>query len=80
MFDPRDLLREDTPTPRPARAATAPDDQARPGASRQDGPAREDRARDQRAGHHTTPARRHPRRATGRAAPVPNAPATPSPT
>ncbi len=51
MFDPRDLLREDTPTPRPARAATAPDDQARPGASRQDGPAREDRARDQRAGH-----------------------------
>ena len=51
MFDPRDLLREDTPTPKPARADAAPDDQARPGASRQDRPAREDRARDQRAGH-----------------------------
>ena len=55
MFDPRDLWREDTPTPaptpRPARADPTPDDQARPGASRQDRPAREDRARDQRAGH-----------------------------
>ena len=27
MFDPRDLLREDTPTPRPARADTPPRDQ-----------------------------------------------------
>ena len=53
MFDPRDLLREDTPTPRPARADTTPDAQARPGASRQDRdhPAPDDRARHERAGH-----------------------------
>ena len=51
MFDPRDLWREDTPTPRPARADTTPDDQTRPSAPRQDHPAREDRARDQRVGH-----------------------------
>ena len=66
MFDPRDLWREDTPTPtsRPARADTPPDDQARPGASRQDHPAREDRARE-RAGHrreHNPDARDRPRR------------------
>ena len=51
MFDPRDLWREDTPTPRPARADPTPDDRARPGARGPDHPAREDRARDQRAGH-----------------------------
>ena len=63
MFDPRDLFREDTPTPRPARADTTPDDQARPGASRQDRPAREDRARDKRAGHRREhDARDRPRR------------------
>ena len=52
MFDPRDLWREDTPTPapRPARADPTPDDQARPGARGPDHPAREDRARE-RAGH-----------------------------
>ena len=58
MFDPRDLWREDTPTPaptpRPARADPTPDDQARPGARGPDHPAREDRARErarERAGH-----------------------------
>ena len=52
MFDPRDLLREDTPTPQPAREDTPRGDQARPGAPGQDRPAREDRARDEpRAGH-----------------------------
>ena len=55
MFDPRDLWREDTPTPaptpRPARADPTPDDQARPGARGPDHPAREDRARHERAGH-----------------------------
>ena len=49
MFDPRDLWREDTPTraptPRPAREDQPADDQARPGAPR------EDRARSERAGH-----------------------------
>ena len=52
MFDPRDLWREDTPTPapRPARADPSPDDQARPGAPSHDHPARDDRARE-RAGH-----------------------------
>ena len=50
MFDPRDLWREDTPTPRPARADPTPDDRARPGARGPDHPAREDRARE-RAGH-----------------------------
>ena len=62
MFDPRDLWREDTPTPRPARADTTPDDQARPGAARHDRPAREDRARE-RAGHRREhDARDRPRR------------------
>ena len=55
MFDPRDLWREDTPTPaptpRPARADPTPDDQARPGARGPDHPAREDRARRERTGH-----------------------------
>ena len=52
MFDPRDFLREDTPTPRPAREDAPREDQARPGAPGQDRPAREDRARDEpRAGH-----------------------------
>ena len=55
MFDRLDLFREDTPTPaptpRPAREATPPDDQARPGAPSHDHPAREDRPRDKRAGH-----------------------------
>ena len=47
MFDRLDLVREDTPTPKPARA-----DQARPDAPGQDRPAREDRARTEpRAGH-----------------------------
>ena len=54
MFDPRDLWREDTPTPaptpRPARADPTPDDQARPGARGPDHPAREDRV-PERAGH-----------------------------
>ena len=52
MFDPRDLWREDTPTPtpRPPRADPTPDDQARPGTRGPDHPAREDRARE-RAGH-----------------------------
>ena len=56
MFDPRDLVTEDTPTPaptpRPAREDAPGEDQARPGAPGQDRPAREDRARDElRAGH-----------------------------
>ena len=51
MFDRLDLLREDTPTPRPAREDTPPADQARPGAPGHDHPAREDRARHERAGH-----------------------------
>ena len=52
MFDPRDLVREDTPTPAPAREDAPGADQARPGAPGQDHPAREDRARDEpRAGH-----------------------------
>ena len=56
MFDPRDLVTEDTPTPaptpRPAREDVPREDQARPGAPGQDRPAREDRARDElRAGH-----------------------------
>ena len=55
MFDPRDLVREDAPTPaptpKPAGADPSPDDQARPGAPGHDHPAREDRPRDQRAGH-----------------------------
>ena len=66
MFDPRDLWREDTPTPaptpRPARADPTPDDQARPGARGPDHPVREDRARE-RAGHRREPgARDRPRR------------------
>ena len=62
MFDPRDLWREDTPTPRPARADPSPDDQARPGARGPDHPAREDRAR-ARAGHRREhDARNRPRR------------------
>ena len=66
MFDPRDLWREDTPTPaptpRPARADPTPDDQARPGARGPDHPAREDRARE-RAGHRREhDARDRPRR------------------
>ena len=48
MFDRLDLFREDTPTPTPARAARAPDDQARPGAPGHDHPPP---ARDDRAGH-----------------------------
>ena len=56
MFDPRDLVTEDTPTPaptpRPAREDVPREDQARPGAPGQDRPAREDRARNEpRAGH-----------------------------
>ena len=56
MFDPRDLVTEDTPTPaptpRPAREDVPREDQARPDAPGQDRPAREDRARDElRAGH-----------------------------
>ena len=56
MFDPRDLFREDTPTPaptpRPAREDAPRADQARPGAPGQDRPGREDRARDEpRTGH-----------------------------
>ena len=65
MFDPRDLWREDTPTPapRPARADPTPDDQARPGARGPDHPAREDRARHERAGHRREhDARDRPRR------------------
>ena len=67
MFDPLDLLREDTPTPaptpRPAREDTPPDDQARPGAPSHDHPAREDRARSERAGHRREhDARAQPRR------------------
>ena len=50
MFDRLDLLREDTPTPRPARADAVPDDQARAGTPGHDHPAREDRTRE-RAGH-----------------------------
>ena len=62
MFDPLDLWREDTPMPRPARADTTPDDQARPGARGHDHPAREDRARE-RAGHRREhDARDRPRR------------------
>ena len=61
MFDPRDLWREDTPTPaptpRPAREDQPADDQARPGAPR------EDRARSERAGHRREhDARAQPRR------------------
>ena len=41
MFDPRDLWREDTPTPRPSREDTPRGDQARPGTPGQDRPARE---------------------------------------
>ena len=64
MFDPRDLWREDTPTPRPSREDTPRGDQARPGAPGQDRPAREDRARDEpRAGHRREhDARQHARR------------------
>ena len=52
MFDPRDLVTEDTPTPAPAREDVPREDQARLGAPGQDRPAREDRARDElRAGH-----------------------------
>ena len=56
MFDRLDLFREDTPTPaptpKPGRADPAPDDQARLGAPGHDPPdAREDRDRDERAGH-----------------------------
>ena len=50
MFDLRDLWREDTPTPRPARADAAPDDQGRAGAPGHDHPDREDRA-GERTGH-----------------------------
>ena len=50
MFDPRDLWREDTPTPRPAHEDTPPPDQGRPSAPGHDHPAREDRARE-RTGH-----------------------------
>ena len=64
MFDRLDLFREDTPTPRPAREDVPRADQARPGAPGQDGPAREDRARDEpRAGHRREhDARERPRR------------------
>ena len=64
MFDPRDLWREDTPTPRPPREDTPRGDQARPGAPGQDRPAREDRAREEpRAGHRREhDARQHARR------------------
>ena len=57
MFDPLDLLREDTPTPaprptpKPARANPSPDDQARPGSPGHEPPARDERTRHERAGH-----------------------------
>ena len=65
MFDPLDLLREDTPTPaptpRPAREDTPPADQARQATT-------------------TPPARTGPASGPAIAAPVPNGPARPSPT
>ena len=48
MFNPRDLVREDTPTPKPAREAAPRADHARPGHHY---PAPDDRTRDERAGH-----------------------------
>ena len=50
MFDRLDLLRDDTPTPAPARADAAPDERAHPRRDR-DHPAAADRARHERAGH-----------------------------
>ena len=68
MFDRLDLLREDTPTPRPARADAAPDERARAGQARagtlgHDRPDREDRARE-RAGHRREPGAREGTRRT----------------
>ncbi len=74
MFDPRDLVREDTPTPRPTCEDAPRADQARSGAPGQARPAREDRAREgPRAGHRREhdareqdpDARQRPRRSIG---------------
>ena len=74
MFDPRDLVREDTPTPRPTCEDAPRADQARSGAPGQARPTREDRAREgPRAGHRREhdareqdpDARQRPRRSIG---------------